>query len=68
MSWRPSVTNLRPKDTAEDPFLYTFKVQCTSCRETHPNPVTVGRFVGSLQLRSATVSRRRADLDRKPTR
>ncbi|CAJ2512110.1 Uu.00g077350.m01.CDS01 [Anthostomella pinea] len=38
------VTNLRPKDTAEDPFWYTFTVQCTSCRETHPNAVSVSRF------------------------
>ncbi|KAK3304379.1 uncharacterized protein B0T15DRAFT_239521 [Chaetomium strumarium] len=38
------VTNLRPKDNQEAPFHYTFKVQCTSCRETHPNPVTVTRF------------------------
>ncbi|XDG03543.1 hypothetical protein ABKA04_003158 [Annulohypoxylon sp. FPYF3050] len=35
------VTNLRPKDTAENPFWYTFTVQCTSCRETHGNPVSV---------------------------
>ncbi|KAK4461618.1 hypothetical protein QBC42DRAFT_269725 [Cladorrhinum samala] len=38
------VTNLRPSDTAENPFWYTFKVQCTSCRETHPKPVGVSRF------------------------
>ncbi|KAI9724186.1 MAG: hypothetical protein M1828_003931 [Chrysothrix sp. TS-e1954] len=31
------VTDLAPIDTAENPFYYTFKVQCTSCRETHPN-------------------------------
>jgi hypothetical protein len=40
-----SVTNLRPTDTEETPFWYTFKVQCTSCRETHPKPVGVSRFV-----------------------
>ncbi|KAI2783987.1 DUF866-domain-containing protein [Daldinia loculata] len=38
------VTNLRPKDTAESPFWYTFTVQCTSCRETHGKPVAVSRF------------------------
>ncbi|KAK4152037.1 zinc finger protein [Chaetomidium leptoderma] len=38
------VTNLRPKDTQEQYFFYTFKVQCTSCRETHPNPIAVSRF------------------------
>ncbi|KAL8365521.1 hypothetical protein RB595_004372 [Gaeumannomyces hyphopodioides] len=30
--------------TAEIPFWYTFKVQCTSCRETHANWVGVSRF------------------------
>ncbi|KIN01528.1 hypothetical protein OIDMADRAFT_123078 [Oidiodendron maius Zn] len=38
------VTELQPVDTAESPFWYTFKVQCTSCREVHPNPVSVSRF------------------------
>lgn len=38
------VTNLRPNDTEETPFWYTFKVQCTSCRETHANWVSVSRF------------------------
>ncbi|ROW00634.1 hypothetical protein VSDG_03261 [Cytospora chrysosperma] len=38
------VTNLRPSDTEENPFWYTFKVQCTSCRETHANWVGVNRF------------------------
>jgi hypothetical protein len=38
------VTDLRPNDTEDSPFFYTFKVQCTSCRETHPNPVSVNRF------------------------
>jgi hypothetical protein len=38
------VTSLRPVDTEESPFYYTFKVQCTSCRETHPNWVSVSRF------------------------
>jgi hypothetical protein len=38
------VTDLRPLDTEDAPFYYTFKVQCTSCRETHPNWVSVSRF------------------------
>ncbi|KAH7414024.1 hypothetical protein DE146DRAFT_750199 [Phaeosphaeria sp. MPI-PUGE-AT-0046c] len=38
------VTALRPQDTEDAPFYYTFKVQCTSCRETHPNWVSVSRF------------------------
>ncbi|KAF7533205.1 hypothetical protein G7054_g7280 [Neopestalotiopsis clavispora] len=38
------VTNLRPSDTEENPFWYTFTVQCTSCRETHANTVGVSRF------------------------
>ncbi|KAF2842269.1 DUF866-domain-containing protein [Patellaria atrata CBS 101060] len=37
------VTSLRPLDDASNPFSYTFKVQCTSCRETHPNFVTLNR-------------------------
>jgi len=39
------VTNLRPDDSEGNPFWYTFKVQCTSCRETHSKPVAVSRFV-----------------------
>ncbi|KAF1840692.1 DUF866-domain-containing protein [Cucurbitaria berberidis CBS 394.84] len=38
------VTDLRPHDTEDAPFYYTFKVQCTSCRETHPNFVSISRF------------------------
>ncbi|KAH8731258.1 hypothetical protein GQ44DRAFT_822818 [Phaeosphaeriaceae sp. PMI808] len=38
------VTDLRPLDTEESPFFYTFKVQCTSCRETHPNFISISRF------------------------
>lgn len=39
------VTNLRPDDTDEDPFIYMLKVQCTSCRETHNKMVGVNRVV-----------------------
>ncbi|KAH8601329.1 hypothetical protein B0O99DRAFT_254373 [Bisporella sp. PMI_857] len=38
------VTELRPNDTEDGPFWYTFKVQCTSCREIHPKYVSVSRF------------------------
>jgi len=40
-----SVTDLQPQDTEQETFYYTFKVQCTSCREVHPNWVSVSRFV-----------------------
>lgn len=43
-----SVTDLQPNDTAEDPFFYMFRVQCTGCRETHPNWVSISRFVRFL--------------------
>ncbi|OCL12024.1 DUF866-domain-containing protein [Glonium stellatum] len=38
------VTDFRPADSPESPFYYTFKVQCTSCRETHPNWVNISQF------------------------
>ncbi|CAI4212560.1 unnamed protein product [Parascedosporium putredinis] len=38
------VTNLRPADTEATQFWYTFKVQCTSCRETHGNNIALSRF------------------------
>ncbi|KAK0512262.1 hypothetical protein JMJ35_005390 [Cladonia borealis] len=38
------VTELIPLDTSEEPFFYNFKVQCTSCREVHPNWVSVSRY------------------------
>ncbi|MCJ1395542.1 hypothetical protein MMC18_008428 [Xylographa bjoerkii] len=38
------VTDLSPLDTEDDPYFFTFKVQCTSCREIHPNWVNVNRF------------------------
>ncbi|TDZ37861.1 UPF0587 protein [Colletotrichum spinosum] len=38
------VTNLRPDDSEGNPFWYTFKVQCTSCREDHDKTVGVNRF------------------------
>lgn len=44
------VTDLTPTDTADTPYYYTFKVQCTSCRETHANWVGVSRHVGFIIL------------------
>ncbi|PUU74212.1 hypothetical protein B9Z19DRAFT_471874 [Tuber borchii] len=38
------VTNLRPIDTLEDPYYYSFRVQCTSCREMHDKWVDFDRF------------------------
>ncbi|CCU82291.1 DUF866 domain-containing protein/DUF866 domain-containing protein [Blumeria hordei DH14] len=38
------VTELRPDDTPEVPFWYTFKVQCSSCRDVHSNAVNISRF------------------------
>ena len=40
-----SVTELLPVDTEETPFYYMFEVQCTSCREHHPNHIGVSQFV-----------------------
>ncbi|KAF7562403.1 hypothetical protein G7046_g1760 [Stylonectria norvegica] len=39
------VNNLRPDDNENNPFWYMFKVQCTSCRETHGNYIGINRFV-----------------------
>ncbi len=44
------MTDLRPDDTPENNFWYTFKVQCGSCREVHPNYVNVSRFVCLMAL------------------
>ncbi|KAK9458218.1 hypothetical protein V1511DRAFT_32094 [Dipodascopsis uninucleata] len=37
------VTDLQPVDSMESPYPYSFKVQCTSCREIHPNFVELSR-------------------------
>lgn len=39
------MTNLRPDDTDEEPFIYMLEVQCISCRETHDKMVGVNRIV-----------------------
>ncbi|KAK9466393.1 hypothetical protein V1512DRAFT_167874 [Lipomyces arxii] len=38
------VTELRPVDSEDSPYTYAFKVQCTSCRETHPNFVELTAY------------------------
>ncbi|KAJ5101987.1 DUF866 domain protein [Penicillium alfredii] len=38
------VTALQPTDTPENPYFYTFRVQCNSCHEVHPNWVSFNRF------------------------
>ncbi|KUL83315.1 hypothetical protein ZTR_11332 [Talaromyces verruculosus] len=38
------VSNLQPQDTEEEPYYYTFKVLCSSCREEHPNWVSFSRY------------------------
>ncbi|KAL9127712.1 MAG: hypothetical protein Q9217_003463 [Psora testacea] len=38
------VTDLLPVDTPDEPYFYTFKVQCTSCREVHPTWVSISRY------------------------
>lgn len=39
------VTKLEPQVDSDSPeeYYYSFQVQCTSCRETHPNQVQVSR-------------------------
>ncbi|OBA20570.1 hypothetical protein METBIDRAFT_43948 [Metschnikowia bicuspidata var. bicuspidata NRRL YB-4993] len=39
-----NVTNLKPVDTPDSPFEYTFRIECTKCREIHGKPVTINRF------------------------
>ena len=39
------VTDVCPIDTADDPYFYTFKVQCGSCREVNANWVDISRQV-----------------------
>lgn len=39
-----NVTDLEPVDTAESPFEYTFRIECTKCREAHDKPVNINRF------------------------
>lgn len=44
-NFKYSVTALKPVDTPENPYYYTFRVKCTSCHEEHPNWVSFNRFV-----------------------
>lgn len=36
--------SLKPTDTAQTPFEYTFEIECTSCREKHDKEITINRF------------------------
>lgn len=38
------VTDLQPLDTPQSPFEYSFRIECTGCREVHPKPVSINRF------------------------
>ncbi|ODV87826.1 hypothetical protein CANARDRAFT_193326 [[Candida] arabinofermentans NRRL YB-2248] len=39
-----NVTGLIPVDTVDQPFEYTFKIQCTACRETHPKQISINLY------------------------
>ena len=39
-----NVTDLKAIDTVESPFEYTFKIQCTKCREIHSKNISINRF------------------------
>ncbi|GEQ69757.1 hypothetical protein JCM33374_g3431 [Metschnikowia sp. JCM 33374] len=39
-----NVTDVEPVDYPESPFEYTFRIECTKCREVHGKPVTINRF------------------------
>ena len=39
------VTSVSPVDTTDNPYFYTFKVQCNSCHEINENWVTISRQV-----------------------
>lgn len=38
------VTDVQPFDTPENPYEYTFIIECTRCREVHDKPITINRF------------------------
>ncbi|KAJ5811703.1 DUF866 domain protein [Penicillium riverlandense] len=38
------VTALKPTDTEDNPYFYSFRVKCTGCHEEHPNWVSFNRF------------------------
>lgn len=38
------VTDLKFSDPVEDPYLYTFTISCTQCREVHPNEITINLY------------------------
>lgn len=38
------VTNVKPTDSPQDKFEYTFRIECTRCRNVHDKPVTINTF------------------------
>lgn len=38
------VTDLHFKDSPNESFEFTFKIQCTSCHEIHENPVRINQY------------------------
>jgi len=39
-----NVTDLKPKDSLNEPFEYTFKIKCTKCHEIHDKPITINLY------------------------
>ena len=39
-----NVTALEPVDYPGTPFEYTFRIECTKCREVHGKPITINRY------------------------
>lgn len=39
-----NVTDLEPVDSPQNPYEYTFTIECTKCREVHDKPVTINTF------------------------
>ncbi|CAN3354642.1 hypothetical protein DICA4_B07250 [Diutina catenulata] len=38
------VTGLKPKDSPQDKYEYTFTIECTRCRTVHDKPVTINQY------------------------
>ncbi|KAI3403424.1 hypothetical protein KGF56_003708 [Candida oxycetoniae] len=38
------VTDLEPVDTPQQPFEYTFRIECTKCRTIHDKAIQINRF------------------------
>lgn len=39
-----NVTELKPTDSKDHPYEYTFQIQCTSCRETHDKEISINLY------------------------